>query len=166
MKKIDDKEMAVFEHAMKDVVKLDKKPVVKPSLIIETPAKRKSKPPPISSQRKPAEQPQSIVDPATVNRVRRAEYPIEGRIDLHGMTLTHAHERLSGFIEASYQQKKRCVLVITGKGNASAGKGVLREDVPRWLQHSSLSRYVSVISSAQPKHGGQGAYYVLLRRKR
>lgn len=86
---------------------------------------------------------------------------IEGRLDLHGLTESEAHERLSVFIEAAFGRSKRLVLVITGKG----GEGVLRANMPRWCDVPPLDECVLAVRAAAPHHGGEGAYYVLLRKK-
>ena len=57
-------------------------------------------------------------------------------------------------------------MVITGKGGFGDARGVLREAVPRWLNESDLRPRVLSCAWAQPKHGGAGALYVLLRRQR
>ncbi len=86
---------------------------------------------------------------------------IEGRLDLHGLTESEAHERLLVFIDAAFGRGKRLVLVITGKG----GEGVLRANVPRWCNVPPLDERVLAVRAAAPHHGGEGAYYILLRKK-
>ncbi len=61
---------------------------------------------------------------------------------------------------------KRMVLVITGKGITASKSGVLKESVPRWLNEPSLRRHVLAFDYAEPQHGGEGALYVLLKRKK
>ncbi len=87
---------------------------------------------------------------------------IEARLDLHGKTQDEAHRELSSFIARAQAQGKRLALVITGKGRE--GKGVLRESVPRWLNEPALRGRVLALTNAQPRDGGAGALYVLLRR--
>ena len=58
------------------------------------------------------------------------------------------------------------LLVITGKGSPGSGGGVLRRNLPRWLMSGEHAHRVLKIEGAQPRHGGSGAYYVLLRRRR
>lgn len=95
---------------------------------------------------------------------------IQARIDLHGMTLELAHLRLMQFIQNAHHAKLACVLVITGKGAPRTGQwwqeqGVLRLQVPRWLQESPFSTYVSTHCIAKPEHGGTGAFYVFIKKK-
>lgn len=109
----------------------------------------------------------SDLDKRTGQKLVRGKLPLEGRIDLHGMTQEQAHRHLARFIETSAEVGKRCVLVITGKGAKAGGEiGVLRAAVPRWLNGSDLRPLVLAIRYAQAKDGGEGALYVLLKRRR
>jgi DNA-nicking Smr family endonuclease len=102
------------------------------------------------------------IDRATAERLKRGQMAIEARLDLHGMTQEEAHRALAGFIVRSRAGSRRCVLVITGRG--VAGGGVLRAAVPRWLAEPPLRPHLLAIAPAQPRDGGGGALYVLLRR--
>jgi len=104
------------------------------------------------------------IDRANAERLKRGLHKIEARLDLHGMTQTEAHRALAVFIEGSRAAGRRCVLIITGRGVSPAVPGVLRSSVPRWLELPELRRQVLAISPAQPRHGGVGAIYLLLRR--
>lgn len=104
------------------------------------------------------------IDRASVLRLKRGAYPIEARLDLHGMTRAEAHPALAAFIAASAAAGRRCVLVITGLG--PNGDGVLRRAVPRWLAEAAFRQHILAIVPAQPRHGGEGALYLLLRRRR
>ncbi|WP_424972147.1 Smr/MutS family protein [Dinoroseobacter sp. S76] len=113
------------------------------------------------------------MDRKAFGRLKRGKLSPEGRIDLHGMTLAQAHPALNRFILGSHAQGKRLVLVITGKGkDRDAGGpiperlGVLRHQVPHWLQIPPLNAVVLQVSQAHIRHGGGGAYYVYLRRTR
>jgi len=91
---------------------------------------------------------------------------IEGRLDLHGMTRERAHHALKAFLFRAHDRGARCVLVVTGKGTGRDGGGVLRRDVPHWLNQAGLRHFVLGIAHAQPRDGGEGALYVLLKRRR
>lgn len=107
------------------------------------------------------------VDKRTAARLKRGQLAIDGRIDLHGMTQAKAHRALEGFLTASQGAGKRCVLVITGKGLRPTGEtGVLRNLVPRWMNAPAIRGRVLSFCTAQPRDGGTGALYVLLKRKR
>jgi len=97
-------------------------------------------------------------------RLRKGRLPIEGRLDLHGLYQDAAHRALERFLADSIDQGKRCVLVITGKGRGDSG--VLRQEVPRWLNRTPNRALVVSFTYAQPKDGGEGALYILLKRQR
>ncbi len=104
------------------------------------------------------------IDRANAERLKRGRHEIEARLDLHGMTQAEAHRALAVFIRASRADGKRCVLIITGRG--SAGGGVLKSAVPRWLDEPEFRPHLLAIATAQPRDGGSGALYVMLRRTR
>jgi DNA-nicking Smr family endonuclease len=97
-------------------------------------------------------------------RLKRGQIVIEQKIDLHGLTQEQAHARLGQFLVEAQQSGLRCLLVVTGKGLAHGG--VLRHMVPRWLNEGPNRERVLAFAPAQPKHGGAGALYLLIRRKR
>lgn len=113
----------------------------------------------------PKAPPGAGLDRKSAERLRRGKYPIEGTLDLHGLTVERAHRRLDSFIAQSRAAGKRAVLVITGKGRAG-GEGILRRQVPFWLAEGENSHRVLAVRTAQPSDGGEGALYVLLRRDR
>jgi DNA-nicking Smr family endonuclease len=104
------------------------------------------------------------IDRASFEKLKRGQMAIEARLDLHGQTQDEAHRALSAFIARAQASGRRLALVITGKGRE--GKGVLRESVPRWLSEPALRNRVLAITQAQPRDGGAGALYVLLRKIR
>ena len=105
------------------------------------------------------------LDRRSAQRLRRGRMRIEARLDLHGMTQDEAHGALLRFIAQASVDGLRAVLVITGKGSRDA-EGVLRRAAPRWLAEPACRALVLALEEAQPKHGGGGALYVLLRRRR
>jgi DNA-nicking Smr family endonuclease len=113
------------------------------------------------------------MDRKSFDQMKRGKLKPEGRIDLHGHTVDRAHPMLSRFILSAYADGKRLVLVITGKGKERDDGGpipvrfgVLRHQVPQWLALPPLSSAVLQITQAHDRHGGGGAYYVYLRKKR
>lgn len=104
------------------------------------------------------------LDRRTALRLKRGEMAVDGRIDLHGMTQEQAHAALVGFVTRAYESGRRCLLVITGKGRD--GTGILRAQVPRWLNQPTLRPLIIGLSVARPNDGGEGALYLLVRRKR
>ncbi|MBN2752692.1 MAG: Smr/MutS family protein [Rhodospirillaceae bacterium] len=106
------------------------------------------------------------VDKRTAERFKKGDMEIESRLDLHGMTRDAAHDVLHRFICSSVAARRRLVLVITGKGRQSDGEGILRAEVPRWLNEPGLRSLILSFTYAQPRHGGEGALYVFLKRER
>ncbi|MGH7028891.1 MAG: Smr/MutS family protein [Stellaceae bacterium] len=106
------------------------------------------------------------IDRANAERLKRGLHRIEARLDLHGLTQSEAHRELADFVEVSHRAGRRCLLVITGRGLGPDGPGVLKSAVPRWLAEAGLRRRLLAIAAAQPRHGGAGALYLLLRRQR
>lgn len=109
------------------------------------------------------------LDKRKAQRLRRGRLPIEARLDLHGLTRAEAHGALDAFVARSAAMGRRCVLIITGKGRGGgeAGElGVLRRQVPLWLNQPGLRDKVLAFDYARPEHGGHGAIYLLLRRRR
>lgn len=106
------------------------------------------------------------VDRRTADRLKRGRLGIDAHIDLHGMTRHAAQDALLGFIDRAHARAQRCVLVITGKGSRGGEAGVLRAEVPRWLNLPHVRKKVVAVTQAQQRDGGSGAYYVLLRRQR
>ena len=102
------------------------------------------------------------LDRRTQTNLRRGKVGIEARTDLHGMTQEQAHRALGDFLADSQAAGRRSVLVITGKG--AGGTGILRDAVPKWLNQGANRKRVRAFSHAQPKDGGEGALYVLLKR--
>ncbi len=105
------------------------------------------------------------IDRRNWERLKRGQVRIERKLDLHGRTQTEAHGELDRFLTMASVSGLRCILVVTGKGGVD-GRGVLRQMVPRWLDEADNRQKVLTYCPAQPRHGGDGALYVLLRRRR
>jgi DNA-nicking Smr family endonuclease len=104
------------------------------------------------------------VDPNLHRRLARGREALAARIDLHGLTQDAARAALTGFVRRAVDDGWRAVLVITGKG--VSGDGVLRRRVPEWLAAAPIREHVAGVSEAHRRHGGEGALYVALKRKR
>ena len=120
-------------------------------------------PAPIVAKRNPLGQ--SALDRPTHDKIAAGRLPIEGRVDLHGLTQDQAYGLLLSFLGRAHANGIRYVLVITGKGSSSGGDGVLRRAVPGWLATAPFRPLVSSHDHAARHHGGAGALYVRLRRK-
>jgi DNA-nicking Smr family endonuclease len=100
-------------------------------------------------------------------RVARGREAIDARMDLHGLTQAEAHSALARFLRAASGRGARLVLIITGKGGRGDGeRGVLRRQVPHWLALPEFRDLVIGFEDAHIAHGGEGALYVRLRRRR
>jgi DNA-nicking Smr family endonuclease len=102
---------------------------------------------------------------ALLRRLRRGHFPIDARLDLHGMVASEARARVELFLRTMRDRRERAVLVIHGKGEHSPrGLGVLRGEIAAWLSQGPSSEHVAAFATARENDGGPGAVYVLLRR--
>ena len=152
-------DIGLWQHAVRDVLPLRGRPA--PELPAPPPAPIAA-PPPCP----PPSDPGPGIDRANAERLKRGRHPIAARLDLHGLTQAEAHRALSRFVAEASETGRRCVLVITGRGLSPSGPGILKTLVPRWLAEPEFRRHVLMTAPAQPKDGGAGALYVLLRRRR
>jgi DNA-nicking Smr family endonuclease len=102
--------------------------------------------------------------PDLVRSMRRGMLPIDGRLDLHGLTAAQAQEKLVEFLRTMRSRNERCVLVIHGKGERTPGAGVLRGEISAWLSQGKAREHVLAFTTASDDDGGEGAVYVALRR--
>jgi DNA-nicking Smr family endonuclease len=136
------------------------------------PAPRQPFLPPYQAPLPPTPRGEKGVDPSIRKKLGRGRIEIDGRIDLHGMTQAEARAALHRYLHARWGRGDRTVLVITGKGArtdddyiaAMSERGILRTMLPIWLSEPSLAPLVSGWSVAARGHGGEGAWYVRLRR--
>ena len=112
------------------------------------------------------------LDGKTAEKFRKGQYKIEAKLDLHGLKEKQAFEAVKDFILKAYLHKKRCVLIITGKGIKKddepwyEAKGVIREALPAWLNNAEIRPFILSMTPAKVEDGGSGAMYVLLKRQR
>jgi len=118
---------------------------------------------PAPSASRKVETPPQDIEP---NRRRRimGEFPLAAVIDLHGMSQDRAEAALGRFLRRAHEDGHRAALVITGRG--VQGAGILRRRTPEWLSKPDLRHIVAGVSQAHQKHGGEGALYVALKRRR
>lgn len=146
-----------------------------PTLIKAPPSRqppRKPFLPPYQAPLPSAALPEKSVDPSIRKKLGRGRIEIDGTIDLHGMTQNEARAALHRYLHARVGRGDRTILVITGKGlktdndyiAAMSERGILRTMLPIWLSEPSLAPLVSGWSVAARGHGGEGAWYVRLRR--
>lgn len=93
-------------------------------------------------------------------------------IDLHDHSLAAAHVRLDQAIETAMARDARVLLVVTGKprkNDEPAGlyrRGAIRAEIGHWLARGRHATQIASVRNAHPRHGGQGALYIILRRKK
>jgi DNA-nicking Smr family endonuclease len=144
---------------------------------VSEPASLKRKPPlaarpPVPTRAAPAVQappaPALRLERRLKQRLARGSESVDARLDLHGRTQSQAHNALLRFLQKRQADGAKVVLVITGKGRGDlAGEpGVLKRQVPLWLQLPEFRGYVLAVEEAHVGHGGEGALYVRLRRTR
>lgn len=105
------------------------------------------------------------VSPDVARKLRRGLFPLDARLDLHGLRADEARSVLERFLGEKRARGERCVLVVHGKGEHSPGRqGVLRGEIAAWLSQGAASVHVEAFSTAQAEDGGEGAAYVLLVR--
>ncbi len=124
----------------------------------------------------PVGRPAAGLDRRTAERLRRGLRQPGLRLDLHGMTAERAHLALDRCIARALAEGERLILVITGKGGRRRGpddapfmredRGVLRQQAPEWLRSGPHARHIVGIYQAHQRHGGAGAFYVYLKKRR
>ena len=95
----------------------------------------------------------------TAQKIRRGKVEIDATVDLHGQTVDEATVTVNTFLGESVDAGLRMLLVITGKGD-----GILRAALPTTL--ADWSNQIIAVATAHAHHGGEGAFYVLLKRPR
>lgn len=182
-------ERALWHHVVRQVVPLrpeavvppppEPAPAAPPPVAPATPAapagRKPSQPPPV-----PPPPPLAALEPKARRRLARGA-EVDARLDLHGLTQAAAHRRLRLFLMDAQASGHGVVLVITGKGDPERlgsgglgslgpafgeGRGVLRRAVPLWLAEPDLRGVVLGFESAGRRHGGEGALYVRIRRRK
>ena len=104
-----------------------------------------------------------------LRRIKHGKVRIEGKIDLHGLTLKEAEKKLKLFVGDSFRHKRRFILVITGKGKNSKPNiygeiKTINSEITRWFSDIFYLDKVQYTSKALDKHGGAGAYYLFLKK--
>ncbi len=105
-------------------------------------------------------------------KLARGQVSPDFTLDLHGCTLDQAHSRLLHGLAQAKHMGARLVLLVTGKprqadpADRTNRRGAIRAKVVDWLASSEHAHDIAAIRGAHPRHGGQGALYVVLRRRR
>src|SRR5438034_5022984 len=150
----------LFRPAMADVVPLSadsKRGVPKPPPVL--PARSADAPP--SADDESEDFAAAGIDRRELRRLRRGDYPVQSRLDLHGMTVREAGDAVKRFIQNSRHAQKRCVCIVHGRGlHSEKGASALRGPVRNALRTTSG---VLAFVTAPASGGGAGAVYVLVK---
>ncbi len=106
----------------------------------------------------------SDLDYRTRAKIKRGRLDVDTKLDLHGMRQDEAQRALYAFLRRSQASGAKVAIVVTGKGLSREDGGVLRRQVPMWLQAPALRDVVVSFGEAARRHGGEGALYVRIRR--
>ncbi len=105
------------------------------------------------------------IDRPVRRKIGKGRIELEDRIDLHGWTEAVAHGALLHFLRSAKARGLRHVLVITGRGASFGSTGSLKRALPHWFSTADFRALVSGYDQAERGHGGEGAFYVRIRRR-
>jgi DNA-nicking Smr family endonuclease len=88
---------------------------------------------------------------------------IDGKLDLHNLTIDNAYNRTFNFIENAFLNKLKCLLIITGKGLHSPTNNTIKNNLTQWFKQPFFANKIIKYTDATKKDGGSGAIYVLLK---
>ena len=120
----------------------------------------------------PIRSPAAVLDTSWERRIRSGTLAPDMAIDLHGHSLSSAHARLNQALSSALTRDLRILLIVTGKPPKSAApgregrRGAIRGEIGHWLETSPFADRIASVRLAHPRHGGEGAIYVILRRKK
>jgi DNA-nicking Smr family endonuclease len=115
---------------------------------------------------------ETALDRRTAEKLRRGQAEIDAKLDLHGMILRDAEPALSRFLAQAQERGWRTVLVVTGKGTkidphtGRIQEGAIRRELAHWLGAAKNRSRIIGYRAAHARHGGGGAFYVLIKRLR
>jgi DNA-nicking Smr family endonuclease len=147
-------------------------PAKQPHVLQPLPVRAKDPPSLTQSTKAP---PLADFDRRKARQLAGGQVSIDARLDLHGFRQSEAHAALRNFLFNAYRRGHRWVLIITGKGGRPRARddddfsfmpietGVLKRNVPMWLEEPELRAIVVSHRPAAIKHGGDGALYIHLR---
>ena len=109
--------------------------------------------------------------------IKKGSFNIDKKIDFHGKSLLESEDQFNSTIIESYNSGQRCLLFVTGKGlfkskdieNTDKPKlyhGIIRSSFVEWAKSKKLSKYILSFEQASKEHGGEGAFYLYLRKKK
>ena len=99
-----------------------------------------------------------------IKEIKTGKFQVHSMLDLHGYRLKEAEILFFEFIQNCFTLNIRNIMVISGKGEY--GKGTIKLSIPVWITSTNLSSLIYFYSFAASKDGGDGAYYIRLRKKK
>ena len=115
-----------------------------------------------------------LIDKKVYAKIKNGSLKPERTLDLHGELYDNAYSKVLNFVIRGHQDGKRLLLIITGKGKNPTKpdplifdrqRGVLKRALPNWLQSNQVKHLVLNVLKAHTSHGGEGAFYVYLRKR-
>jgi DNA-nicking Smr family endonuclease len=105
------------------------------------------------------------ISPEILKKLREGYFSYQDSLDLHGLNRLQARSEVRDFITECFALRRRCVLIIAGRGlNSKDKEPVLKNNLPIWFTRAPLKRMILAFTSARSYDGGWGAFYVLLRK--
>ena len=177
MRRLNPEERALWEKVVASVKPLHRRAAAAPEAAPATPAvpARRAVPRPSAA---PAKEPKSAprpvpgvtLDGGWDKRLSRGLVQPDATVDLHGHNLATAYDLLDRQLERAIGVGARVLLLVTGKpptdDRRPVGRGAIRAAVGDWLAASRHAGDIAAVRGAHPRHGGSGALYIVLRRKR
>ena len=109
--------------------------------------------------------------------IKKGSFYIDKKIDFHGRSLLESEDLFNNTIIESYNSGQRCLLFVTGKGLYKSKNyeesdkpklyhGIIRSSFAEWVSSKKYSKYILSFEQASIEHGGDGAFYVYLRKNK
>jgi len=110
-------------------------------------------------------------------KIKKGKVLINKKIDFHGYSVNQARKKFLNEIEGCFYSNKRCILFITGKGlkkaslmeeplNTKLFHGKIRENFLKWVYEKDVSTKILSVIPAGISYGGDGAFFVYLRKNK
>ncbi|QKX01152.1 DNA mismatch repair protein MutS [Wolbachia endosymbiont of Dipetalonema caudispina] len=106
------------------------------------------------------------LDYNTKLKIDKGKCLINNKLDLHGYSIEDAYSKLIDFIIENYKVGNRYLLIITGQSNIVGKTEIIKNNLSKWLNNSKIQYMVLYYRQAIKRHGGKGAFYVLLRKNK
>ena len=130
-----------------------------------------AKPAPAAPKPAPAapRAPGTTLDASWDRRLARGAVAPDAMLDLHGHNLATAYDLLDRRLDEAVRSGARLLLLVTGKPpgpERPVKRGAIRAAIGDWLAASRHAGDIAAVRNAHPRHGGAGALYIVLRRRR